>query len=225
MFLTEDSRVAEEVILEPAPTTRGQPASGGMVDLSCDVGPGEAAILAIRHPSNALTFHLPVQSTSRGLRGPSQARFQVAIRRSAPTTRGLASQAAKAIVVKVAQLAGDKLVSLVLPKLVEAFEKRSWKKRGLKEGWLRVTKDTLGAGALAAGTPVSPERSLLFIHGTFSNAASAYKKLASSSFFERVKDAYDDRIFAFDHFSLSRTPEENAGLLLEGCRSRRPRSM
>src|SRR6266851_3632395 len=109
-FLTEDSRVAEEVVLDAAPATRGQPTASGTIDLSCDVEPGEAAILAIRHPSGALTFHLPVQSTSRGLRGPSQARFQIAIRRS--TTRGLATQALKAIVVKVGRLAGGKLVSL-----------------------------------------------------------------------------------------------------------------
>ena len=62
---------------------------------------------------------------------------------------------------------------------------------------------------------MSPERSLLFIHGTFSNAASAYRDLADSDFFDRVKDTYGDRIFAFDHFSLSRTPEENARMLLE----------
>src|SRR5947208_5740772 len=213
-FLTEDSRVAEEVVLEATPATRGQPSSGGMLDLTCDVEPGEAAILAIRHASNALTFHLPVQSTSRGRRSPSQARFQIAIRQG--TKRGLASQAIKAIVVKVARLAGDKLVTLVLPKLVEAFEKNSWKKRGLEEGWLLVTEDTLAAAALATGTPVSPQRSLLFIHGTFSDTASAFRPLASSSFFERVKDVYDDRIFAFDHFSLSRTLEENARMLLEG---------
>ena len=216
MFLTEDSRVAEEVVLDPAPGTRGQPTSGGTVDLSCAVEPGQAAILAVRHPSNALTFHLPVQSTSRGVRGPSQARFQVPIRSSTNTTRGFASQAIKAIIVKVGALAGDKIGSWVFPKLVEAFEKGSWKRRGLKEGWLRVTQDTLAAGALAAGAPVSPERSLLFIHGTFSNAASAFGPLGSSNFFERVKDAYNDRIFAFDHFSLSRTPEANARMLLEG---------
>lgn len=206
--------MAEEVVLDQVPTTRGQPVSSGLLDLSCDVDPGVATILAIRHPSNALTFHLPAQSTSRGRRGPSQARFQIPLRRIA--TRGLASQAIKVIVVKVAELAGDRLVSLVLPKLVAAFEKHTWKKRGLKEGWLRVTKDTLAAGALAPGAPVSPERSLLFIHGTFCDTVSAYRSLASSDFFDRVKGTYSDRIFAFDHFSLSRTPEENGRMLLEG---------
>ena len=214
-MLSDESRVSEEVVLEPAPPTRGQPVSSGTIDLSCDVEPGQVAILVIRHASNALTVHPPVQSVSRGVRGPSQVRFQVTIRRTS-ATRGLGSQIVKAIVVKAAQWAGDHLVSLLLPRLVASFEEASWKKRNLKEGWLRVTKESLAAQALISGKPVSPTRSLLFLHGTFSNAASAFHSLASSTFFERVKDAYDDRIFAFDHFSLSRTPEENARMLLEG---------
>jgi hypothetical protein len=91
-----------------------------------------------------------------------------------------------------------------------------WKKLGLKEGWLKVSKESLAAGVLQSARPISPNRSLLLLHGTFSNAAAAYRALADSDFFDRVKDAYDDRIFAFDHFSLSRTPEQNARMLLEG---------
>jgi hypothetical protein len=213
-FLTDESRVAEEVILEPPPATRGRGTGAAGLDLGYELEPGQAAILAIRHRSNALTFHLPVQSTTRGRRGPTQVRFQVTVRQNA--TRGLVSQAIKAIVIKVGQVVIDKAVSFVLPKLAEALEKALWKKRKLKEGWLKVTKDTLAAGTLEPGKPVSPERSLLFIHGTFSNTASAYRDLAASAFFDRVKDIYDDRIFAFDHFSISRTPEENARMLLEG---------
>ena len=213
-FLTDQSRVAEEVILDPPPATRGRGTGAAGLDLSYELEPGQAAILAIRHPSGALTFHLPVQSTTRGLRSPTQVRFQVTVRQNA--TRGLVSQAIKAIVIKVGQVVIDKAVSFVLPKLAEALEKALWKKRKLNEGWLKVTKDTLAAGTLEPGKPVSPGRSLLFIHGTFSNTASAYRDLAASTFFDRVKDIYDDRIFAFDHFSISRTPEENARMLLEG---------
>ena len=153
----------------------------GGLDLSYDLEPGQTAVLAIRHPSGALTFHLPVQSTSRGMRGPSQVRFQVH-RTAEPPRAALIGQAIKAIVIKVAQVAADKAVSFVLPRLAEALEKAVWKKRGLKEGWLKVTKDTLAAGALEPARPVSPDRSLLFIHGTFSNAASAYRALADSEF-------------------------------------------
>ena len=214
-FLTPQSRVAEEVVLEPAAATRGREAAAPAgLDLSYDLEPGQTAILAIRHPSGALTFHVPVQATTRGMRGPSQVRFQVHLRQS--TTRGLIGQAIKAIVVKVAEVAADQAVSFLLPRLAEAVEKAVWKKRGLKEGWLKLSKESLAAGVLQSARPISPNRSLLFLHGTFSDAASAYRALADSDFFDRVKDAYDDRIFAFDHFSLSRTPEQNARMLLEG---------
>jgi hypothetical protein len=212
-FLADESKVAEEVVLEPSAAARGRDQGSAGLDFSYEVEPGKAAILAIRHPSGALTFHPPVQSTARDLRGPTQVRFQVTVRQRA--TRGVVGQAVKAIVIKVAKVAVDKAVSFVLPKLVEAFEKAFWKKRGLSEGWLKVTKETLSAKKLEAGKPVSPNRSLLLIHGTFSNTASAYGDLAKSKFFDQVKDVYEDRIFGFDHFSLCRTPEENARMLLE----------
>jgi hypothetical protein len=215
-FLTDESEVAEEVVLEAPTPTRGREAGSVALDLSYDVEPGQTAILAIRHQSHALTFHRPVQSTRRGVRGPAQTRFQVTIRQNRNMTRGAVSQAIKTIVIKVGQVTIDKAVSFVLPKLAEALERALWKKRGLTEGWLKVTKETLAAGRLESGRPVSPKRSLLFIHGTFSNAAAAYGDLATSTFFDRIKDQYDDRVFAFNHFTISRTPEENARMLLDG---------
>jgi hypothetical protein len=223
-FLTNDSEVVEEFTAQPQPkaATRGQADPAGPVgplDFSCDLAPNEAAILAIRHPSGTLTFHLPVpaQSTSRGLRQPNQARFVVNVRSADVDTgtRGVVTKAVKAIVIKVGGAIADKVTSLFLPGLVAAFEKDSWSKKGLREGWLKVTPGTLSSG-LEPGNPVSSDRSLLFIHGTFSNARSAYGSLATSNFFDRIKSTYGDRIFAFDHFTLSRTPEENARMLLEG---------
>ena len=68
-YLTEDSRVAEEAVLDPAPVSRGAAGVTGPVDLSVDVEPDQVALLAIRHPSGALTFHRPVESRTRGTRG------------------------------------------------------------------------------------------------------------------------------------------------------------
>ena len=119
------------------------------------------------------------------------------------------------MVVKIAGTAVDAAVGFVLSKLALGFETTVWKQKGLKEGWLKVTKDGLAAGKLQAGTPSSPDRSLLLIHGTFSNAASAFKPLAQSTFFDDVAQLYGDRIFAFDHFTISRTPEENVQMLLK----------
>jgi hypothetical protein len=70
-FLTGDSRIVEEVIVEPAARgrTRDAAPAAPVLDLSCDVEPGRLAVLAIRHPSGALTFHLPVQAVARSARG------------------------------------------------------------------------------------------------------------------------------------------------------------
>ena len=170
-------------------------------------------MLAIRLPSGALTFHRPLPVTSRSARGSSKARFQVEINR--PATRGPIGQVVKAIVIEVAKLGLDKGVSLALPKLAEAFEKAAWKRLSLKEGWVRVTTEALAAGVLEAVKPVSPERSLLLIHGTFTSAATEFCALAGSTFFDRLEATYGDRIYAFNHFSVSRTPEQNARMMLE----------
>src|SRR5262249_16472211 len=187
-FLTIGSEVAEEVTARPQATTRGRGGAPAPLDVSYDLRRGEAAILGVRHPSGALTFHLPVQSTGRSRGGPSGVRFVVQVPAvTRPNgTRGLVSHPVKAFLIKVAPKAGDKLASLLLPKLVAQVEAATWKRKGLREGWLHVTPETLAAGKLAPGRPSSTERSLLFIHGTFSNAASAYHGLADSSFFERV---------------------------------------
>jgi len=127
-FLTAESRVADEVVLEPSSAIRGRDAGSPGLDLSYEIEPGGAAVLAIRYPSGALTFHRVIESTSRGLHGPTRVRFQVTVRRNA--TRGVIGQAVKAIAIKIGKVAIDKAAGFVPPKLVEVFEKAFWKKRG-----------------------------------------------------------------------------------------------
>ena len=216
-FLTAGSRVVDEVILEPEPGVRTRAARSDAIDLTCDVRPGHTAALAIRMPSGALSFHRPLATPgarSRAAGGRPAAHFRVTVQQ--PSTRGVVGYALKAIVVEVVKLSADKAVSLALPRLAEAFERTAWKHRGLKEGWVRVTKETLESGILEPAAPGSSERSLLFIHGTFSDAAAAFRPLARSTFFERIASTYGLRVFAFNHFSVSRTPEENARMLLDG---------
>ena len=218
-FLTTGSSVENEVILQPRPVARGAPAPPGPIDLSCDLAPGEAAVLVIRGPSGALTFHPAGQTVRRTRGGLGVAHFTVPAPprpRPGAASRGIVTHAIKAIIVKIKDAVVDAAVGATLPVLAKAFETLAWKQKGLQEGWLRVTGPALKARNLPAGKPSSTERSLLFIHGTFSNAAAAFDSLADSDFFTQVAPIYDDRIFAFDHFTLSRTPEENARMLLEG---------
>ena len=129
-------------------------------------------MLAIRYPSGALTFHRPVDHQSRR-RGPSQVRFQVAsvrLRRPAAWSAGPSRRSSSRL--------GRRRRTRCQP-LLPAWPRRSRRRleqAGTTEGWLKLSKEGLAAGALESAGPVSPNRSLLFIHGTFSNAASAYRR-------------------------------------------------
>ena len=218
-FLTQ-AKSTEEFVAQTRPAVRGAAATPSALDITYELSPGESAVLALRHASGALTFHAPRTTTSRTRGGPVEVRFIAPIRpdlggSDLTTSRGVVSKAIKAVIVKVAGAALDAAVGFVLSKLALAFETAVWKSKGLKEGWLKVTKGGLVSGRLDAGKPSSTERSLLLVHGTFSNASGAFASLAKSNFLEEVAPLYGDRIFAFDHFSISRTPEENVRMLLK----------
>lgn len=236
-FLTDASEVAAEFVAAPRPPSRA--GAGGRragtaapspLDFSTELAAGEAALVAIRHPSGALTFHLPVTSTAAprrgagaagGGRGTGRARFVIDIRSADVDTgrRSLVTKAVKAILIKVGGAIVDRAAGFVLAKLAAFFERQVWKARGLPEGWVRVARDAGGQFAVTPGKPVTPgttDRTLLFLHGTFSSAAGAFSPLASTTFFQRIAPIYGDRVFAFNHFSVSQTPEENAHALLQG---------
>lgn len=67
------------------------------------------------------------------------------------------------------------------------------------------------------GTPITPERfqelsagrALLFVHGTFSRASSAFGALSRQTM-ERLHEIYQGRVFAFDHYTMSEDPIQNA---------------
>jgi hypothetical protein len=65
------------------------------------------------------------------------------------------------------------------------------------EDWLR-----LGSGP-----------ALLFVHGTFSRAHSAFGALTRDCL-EALHRQYDGRVFAFDHFTISEDPQANVDWLL-----------
>lgn len=218
-FLARGVTVTDVIDATPKATRRGDEVS--LVDVSVPIVADERYVLAIRHPSGALTFHAGDQEVARrGVRAAAATaiRFRVTVSDGAPAgqRRGVVSNAIKLVVLKVT----EKIADAVVERLVAAWEPRAWKKNGLAEGWFRVSAATLKSGKLVPGVPdaatVAPGRSLLFLHGTFSNAASAYRDLAKTDFFTRVQPVYGDRIYAFNHFSLSKRPEENARDLLAG---------
>ncbi len=57
-------------------------------------------------------------------------------------------------------------------------------------------------------------RSLLFVHGTFGRAHSAFGGLDPATM-ATLHERYDGRVFAFDHFTLAHDPDENVRRLVE----------
>lgn len=224
--LLQPGRLEIAEVLEVAPrVTRARRAPAPTaLELSVEATAGEAYVIATRHPSGALTFHRAVteaQATRRGRRSAASTfRFVVPVRADAPAAdtgprrRSLLGKVFKVVVLKIV----DKVTSVAIPLLVKALEARLWKSAGRAEGWLHVTQAALAAGKLPPvdwrKVPRGDQPCLLLIHGTFSNAASAYKGLADSDFFARIAPRYGDRVFAYDHYSLCKTPEENARDLL-----------
>jgi pimeloyl-ACP methyl ester carboxylesterase len=76
------------------------------------------------------------------------------------------------------------------------------------------TKDTYRAavpyfdGGNAPWQKLREGRSLLFVHGTFSRASGAFQGLPEDAF-AALQERYGDRVFAFDHTSISANPIEN----------------
>jgi hypothetical protein len=61
---------------------------------------------------------------------------------------------------------------------------------------------------------LSAGRALLFVHGTFSRAHSAFGTMPRD-FIETLHQRYEGRVFALDHFTLSQDPRQNVDWLLD----------
>lgn len=121
---------------------------------------------------------------------------------------------------------GKKLLKVLVFPLVEDFVgevgehyAHQWEER--KRPY-RLRSFTPADYAQPDGTPIESERwqqlaagrSLLMIHGTFSRASTAFAGLPQDVV-ARLHEIYGERVFAFDHFTLSESPEQNVQWLLD----------
>jgi hypothetical protein len=226
------ARVDEKRLTRRGPALEGA-ARLPVPDVETDAG--EKVALLLQHESGALQIKLPsvsgvapVRRGKRGTRSPRRVRHHFDVVLTLPETldeeeegtgvrrssRSWLKKVIKVVLVKVV----DKLAQKTVPWLVARWEKSSWTKAQRPLGWLKVSVRN-GALQLAPVTPSSAALGtgprLLFLHGTFSNTAGGFGDLAASDFFEWAAARYGGRIFAFNHFTMSETPEVNAAALLE----------
>jgi hypothetical protein len=201
------------------------------VALETEVGLDELHVLLVRHASNAITFHLSSEVPTTLRRDTKKTvRFLVPLSAAQQETgaprRGLVSRVVRTFLFKIAGVAADK----ALPALARAWEENKWGDR--KEGWKQINAASLASKSLplltdfrsVSSDPTHPN--LLFIHGTFSNALDAFRDLAKTrgtdakTLFESLRDIYDDRIFAFDHFTVSKSLTDNIRDLISALPNR-----
>ncbi|MBA5872960.1 MAG: CHAT domain-containing protein [Nitrospira sp. CR1.2] len=230
--LTATHRWQIEQTLTATPKARRGEGVQPPLTLDVEGSPDDIYVVMTRYASGAVRFHMPSEPARRRARRGSRIlyRFSIPVP-AAPVPeaggrRGFISSAIKTVVLKVA----GKIADYALAKLALLWETATWKLKGRREGWLTVTpeglsrKEALPAADFQTLSPTG--RHLLFLHGTFSSTAAAFKGLAKTpgsngkTLFEELTDVYGHRIYGFDHFTLSRTPEENVRMLLEALPDR-----
>ncbi|MFN7806499.1 MAG: CHAT domain-containing protein [Planctomycetaceae bacterium] len=236
--VVEEARL-EGPALEPAKVSRRGSRGGARrageaetgLTLTLEQPPGEPYVVVARQDSGSISFHIPQAGETKAVRGgrrgaKSAAPLTVTIpvgggtapeeTTAAPRrgeTRGLVDKAVRVVVLKVANAIADYAMEVLARKL----EEQLWKKGNRTEGWVRVELEANGLVTYRPGLPGGDVsgRSLLLLHGTFSHTAAAFGDLLGDRDTAlRLKALYGDRIFGFDHFTISKTPGENvAGLL------------
>jgi hypothetical protein len=230
--LTATSRWEVEQTLVATPKARRGEAVPAPLVLDVEGNPGEVYVVLTRYASGAIRFHMPTEPARRGTGRRTRRiyRFSIPVP-AAPLIdeggrRGFISTAIKTVVLKIA----GKIADFALSKLALLWETATWKLKRQHEGWLSVTADGLGGeqGLPAADlqTLSASDRNLLFLHGTFSSTKAAFHGLARTqssngkTFFQELQAIYGERIYGFDHFTLSRTPQDNVQMLLEALPNR-----
>jgi hypothetical protein len=182
------------------------------------VGPDEGALILEEDEAGGLHWHLPQNEGVRGTIGaramPTALTFSVDLTPApaAPAQRGLFGKIGKKLTSFVYKLT-DPIVGAVGEKLAAHWEAHH-RPYGVRRFGLRDFDQQ------EPGTEVDPGdwqrlvkgRALLFVHGTFSRAA-AFSPVGQSTM-EALSSHYDDRIFAFNHPTISQDPKENALTLL-----------
>jgi pimeloyl-ACP methyl ester carboxylesterase len=128
-------------------------------------------------------------------------------------TRGLVSSIAKKILKVIIFPIFDPFLGEVGEHFAGEWERHN-RAHGIRTftpaNYTSAAGETLGAQAWPS---LRGKRSLLFVHGTFSRASSAFGGIAPSTM-ETLFTRYGGRVFAFDHPTMTETPAQNVDWLL-----------
>jgi len=212
--------------LNAAPTRALRSVDGqNMLELQVpDLGPDTGQLVLACDESGVLTWHLPVDGQQH-IQTPATRGAGNVKRFLIPATRPRPAESEATAKRSLIGVIGKKLLKVlvypvldpVIGKVSEVFAER-WEEKnrpyGLRDFSPGNFRDPSGP-ALARDDWVrlAGGRALLFIHGTFSTAHSAFSQITDADFAE-LHGRYGGRVFAFNHFSLSHDPRRNVEWLL-----------
>jgi hypothetical protein len=190
-----------------------------------DLGPDRGQLCLMVGEDGAISWHFPVNTQGSGIetsatRGTGGVkRFRIP-RQVAPAPEGAAEHRG------FIGIAGRKLLKVlvypvtdpVLGAISELFARR-WEERNRP---YKVRRFTPANYADRSATPLDGDdwrhlaggRTLLFVHGTFSTSHGCFGALPRDLIAE-LEHRYDRRVIAFDTFTLSEDPAENARRFLQ----------
>jgi hypothetical protein len=213
----------KRVVVPPRDQIRTADGAPAMVLEVPDPGPGVGQVAMVIDEGGAISWSYPTDLRGRipTTRERSLTPTTTFLIRATPTApergageRSLVGSLGK----KVVKVFRFPIAGTVLQTAARFFA-RKWEERNRPYGirWFRPDGYREQAGrpvtdadweVLAAG------RSLLFIHGTFSSAYSAFHGIPRATM-DALDTRYGGRVFAFDHFTLSHDPERNLVELLD----------
>ena len=207
---------------ELVPST-GTRAAGGADDIVVDVpapGDGNGQVLLYAAEDGSLSWHLPDDIAPEDVPSRGGERRSYRVPRAVVDAGGPVQEGHRgllgAVGTKVLKVLVFPLVDPLVGRVGDFFASR-WEQRhrlnrvrwmGLDD-YHRPTSASFGPGdweRLGAG------RALLLVHGTFSTAHGAFGGLPRSAM-AALHTAYDGRVAAFDHHSVSASPRDNVVLL------------
>jgi hypothetical protein len=226
--MREEQTISLSVVQETTDTAVRGPVYGeAMVLTAPDLGPGYGQVAIVTDEDGAVSIHFPVgdltgqQPQPATVRGAGGEKVFVLRGRVPPVAAGDGAAGTRGL----AGTLGRKLIQVLAFPVVEVAMRVGG---SLVRGWeddhrphrLRPFGPTDLSRALVdpwtgdhwrglAGGPA-----LVFVHGTFSTAHGAFGGLPQKVI-DELHRRYQGRVLAFDHPSLTATPEENVGWLLD----------
>ncbi|HEY5873801.1 MAG TPA: hypothetical protein VIT64_00810, partial [Ilumatobacteraceae bacterium] len=219
---------ADEHQFELPTRTRGERAASPPT-AEVDVATGGPAVVLLEDPDTGrVRWVLPTgigRPKTRGGAAPDSTHFSIPLddAMAGGATRGVTSAVAKRII----RVLVPKVADHLLHKAGHHFA-RWWEESHRREGLRLFEPATFSVAVPELGLGfqdtkrLSSGRSMLFLHGTMAQAHTGFGAVPPL-FMESLAARYEGRLWAYDHFTLSRSPGENAALLLDDLRRLAPR--